>query len=136
MSDIEFNDSLSTASTDKNSFLYSRIQKSGERPTLVNFLIKKGIVGSEKSANMTLLATTVVFFLAAISVIYYSFYYTPTPNKANLPPQIQIIQKTQDYIRQGMTPQDARQRAVDEVTPTNSAPAQDTGSNSTAPSAK
>ena len=119
MSNIEFNDSLTATESGKTNVLYSRFEKSGDRPTLVNFLMKRGFMKSEKSANIALLALSLIFLLAAVSVIYFYFFYTPKPvaGKNNIPPQIQIIQKTQEYIGQGMSPEDARQRAVSEVSP-------------------
>ena len=37
MSNIEFNDSLTATESGKTNVLYSRFEKSGDRPTLVNF---------------------------------------------------------------------------------------------------
>ena len=117
MTEIKFEDSLSSTTSGRDSLLYSRFQKSNERPTLVNFLINKKIVGSEKSANIALLIVTLIFFLAAISVIYFYFYYTPAPTNGqrNVPNQVLIMQKTQEYVGQGLSATEARQRATNEV---------------------
>ena len=59
MNNIEFNDELAV----KNSILYSRFEESNKRPTLVNFLMSKGITKSENSSNIVLLIISALFFL-------------------------------------------------------------------------
>ncbi len=117
MTEINFDDNLSSTDSSRGSLLYSRLQKSSERPTLVDFLMNKRIVKSEKSANIALLIITLIFFLASFSIIYFYFYYTPTPTikKGNIPPQVLIMQKTQKYIGQGFSEDEARQKATNEV---------------------
>ena len=41
MNEIKFDDSLSSTDSHGGNLLYSRFNKSGERPTLVNLLMKK-----------------------------------------------------------------------------------------------
>lgn len=113
MNNIEFNDDAAV----KNSLLYSRFEESNKRPTLVNFLISKGITKSEKASNVVLLIISALFFLSAISVIYFFFYYTPAPSpeQINASSQALIMQKTVEYINQGMTTEEANQRATAEA---------------------
>jgi hypothetical protein len=119
MSEIEFEDSSSYSSLGRPNPLYSKLQESNERPGMVNFLIKKGIIGSEKAATIALLIASGIFFLSAVLLIYFYFYYTPArpANQKNTPIQVLIRQKTQQYIGQGLTAEEARARAVNEVTP-------------------
>ena len=117
MNEIKFDDSLSSTDSHKDSLLYSRFNKSGDRPTLVNLLMKKAGISSEKSANIILLAVSVIFFLSAVAIIYFYFYYTPAPavGRGNVPPQVLIMQKTREYIGQGLSKEEARRKATDEV---------------------
>jgi hypothetical protein len=115
MNEIKFDDSLSSPDSHGGNLLYSRFNKSGERPTLVNLLMKKAGISSEKSANIILLAVSALFFLLAVAIIYFYFYYTPAPAAGNVPPQVLIMQKTQEYVGQGLSQEEARQRATDEV---------------------
>jgi hypothetical protein len=117
MNEIKFDDSISSTNSNNDSLLYSRFNKSAERPTLVNLLMKKSGIGSEKTANAVLLIVSAIFFLSAVAIIYYSFYYTPTPRtvRGNVPPQALIMQKTQQYVGEGLSQEEARQRATDEV---------------------
>ncbi len=117
MTEIKFDDSLSSTGSGSDSILYSRFQKSNERPTLVNFLLNWRIVKSEKAANIILLIITLLFFVAAISIIYFFFYYTPAPAKGQgrVPNQVLIMQKTQEYVGQGLSAAEARQKATAEV---------------------
>ncbi|MEI6553575.1 MAG: hypothetical protein WCO09_03335 [bacterium] len=117
MSNIEFNDGSANASPTRESLLYSRFQRSADRPTIVSFLIKKGVVKSENSANIALLIVSALFFLSAVALIYFYFYYTPpaVSRQNRVPPQMLIEQKTQEYIGQGMDEASARAMATDEV---------------------
>ncbi|MEI6042663.1 MAG: hypothetical protein WCQ00_03820 [bacterium] len=117
MNDLQFDDSLQSPAPGNGSLLYSRFQKSDKRPSMVNFLITKGIIKSEKAANNMLLALSALFLLSSFGVIYYFFYYTPSApaGQRNLPVPVQIMQKTNEYVQQGIDPTEARQRATQEV---------------------
>ena len=115
MSNLEFNDNIHSPES-KNSFLYSRLQKSADRPTLVNVLMKKGFAKSESSANFVLLLISIIFLMAAFALIYFNFFYTaPRPVGQESSPGIMIEQATQEYIDQGLTPKEARQRATEDI---------------------
>lgn len=71
MSEIKFDDGLSSSVSPRDNLIYSRLNKSSDRPSLVGFLMKKAGVGSEKSANAILLIISGIFFLSAVAVIYF-----------------------------------------------------------------
>lgn len=84
---------------------------------MVNFLIKKGIVGSETGANTTLVVLSLLFIVVAGCIVYFGMYYRPTSPivpSAQSARSILINQKTQEYIKEGMTPANARLRALAE----------------------
>jgi len=54
-----------------------KIVSTNERPGMVRFLLKMGVVKSEKQANIVLLAISMVFFIAMFLVIYSNFFRSP-----------------------------------------------------------
>jgi len=65
---IEFNDEQQNQNA---RFLYSRLQVSGDKPGVVNFLINHKIVKDEKGANLVLVGVTILFF--ALSVVLFMY---------------------------------------------------------------
>ena len=73
------------------------ILEKGKTPKMVSFLIKKGIVKSEKQASVLLVAISTFFFLISIFIFAYyvfgirnPFAKQPSPSETfkNLPPEI------------------------------------------------
>ena len=78
------------------------------------FLIKHNICKSFRGAQNFMLVFVIVCMALSAYIIYRTFYYTPTIVNAN-PQAVLIQQKTEEYVRQGMDPAEAQQRAVQEV---------------------
>lgn len=82
------------------------------RGFIMNFLITKGIVKTESSANVLMTIVSLIFLIWAGYVIYTSFFYKGNPADVQNSP---IQQKTQEYIKSGMKFPEARRKAMEDV---------------------
>ena len=101
MSNVIFEDSNSSSAT--------RMQRRG---FIMGFLIKRGIVKSDSSANILMVIVSIIFLAVAVYVVYLTFYQQVSVATNQSPP---LQQKIQEYIKQGMNPVDARKKAMDDI---------------------
>lgn len=64
---LEFEDSAAKNSRER--LLYSRFEKSSKTPTLISFLISKGIIKNDNSARLFILILTIIIFALSIYLI-------------------------------------------------------------------
>ena len=101
MSNVIFEDSNSNSS--------ARVPNRG---FIMSFLIKRGIVKSDSSANMLMVIVSIIFLVVAVYVVYLTFYQQGPVSTNQIPP---IQQKIQGYIKQGMNPVEARRKALNDI---------------------
>ena len=80
---------------------------------IMGFLIKKGIAKDTKSANLIMIVASVVFLVVAGYVSYINVF--PQSHVDKNSKAYMISQKTQEYIKQGMSPIQARRKAIEEI---------------------
>jgi hypothetical protein len=71
--DISKTSNISIIPNKEERILYSKFQKSSETPTIISFLISKGIVKNEDSARLLLLIVTIIVFLVSIYFFFRGF---------------------------------------------------------------
>ncbi len=82
MANVEFDNDSKITSTEK--VLYGTFQSGKRAPSLVEFLIKKGICKGEKQANATLLGFVVLCVIASVVVLNYKIDPTSNIKKADV----------------------------------------------------
>jgi hypothetical protein len=90
MPQVEFNNENSPSA------LYSKFQSSAQPPGIVQWMVSKGIAKTYETANMILLAITIIFVLVAVYLIYIS----SVAKNSNLTPlKLQQMQKMQQDLK-------------------------------------